>query len=662
MKVVTRCLLLGVILITWVNGNIYSQPADTTNLQNRLDSLIDKFESTLDTDRSLAKVAAQAALKLSKASGYARGKAEAHLSLGRVLAIDGQFESALENFRQSIGLARQVQDKQLLFLGYKNLGTLYRFSGLLEDGLENYLKAMEIADEENLMPEKIHIYNNVALIYNDKGHFENAKYHLIKALKLEPEPVEKNALFTNLAFAYKYLGQYDSALVCYKGALENCNRSDRNCVINALANIGGVYRAQQEYNVALEKLFEAKKLANESTPKQVLIPMLSNIGMTYNNLDNNKEALRYFKEALKLSEEIKSVNVYKMHANVSLAYAGLGDFEQAWDHLAIHNNLKDSLVNENGNTRIEKLLSRFEIDKKENEIKLLNKEKELQETLLEKQQAEVARENQIRNITLIGSFVVLIPTLILLVVYRQKIKTKELLAIRNEEVNRQKTLQLVQEHEMKTIKAKIEGQEKERKRIASDLHDGIGGTLAGIKFNLIKLMRAHENTLNLEPVIHNIDNACHEVRTISHHLTPSKILNNSFIATLKNYIYEIAESNDLDISFYGHPEKNLNQIPDDIKTELYRIIQELLHNIVKHAQADHVDVQLTQRPSSINLMVEDIGVGFDASTNYQGIGLSNIMSRVNLLKGDFDIDSSIGRGTIVNIDIPINKVKIEPSV
>ena len=169
------------------------------------------------------------------------------------------------------------------------------------------------------------------------------------------------------------------------------------------------------------------------------------------------------------------------------------------------------------------------------EIRLLKKDKKLQAANLERHQNRLERQKTIRNTMIIGSAIVLIPILILLYVYKQKITTQDLLAQQTKEITRQKTNELIKDKKLEKMKASIEGQERERERIAKELHDGLGGTLAGIKLRLMKIA-GNDNVGNqLDNVIKNIDTTCEEVRTISHDLIPPKISDIPFIHLLEKY-------------------------------------------------------------------------------------------------------------------------------
>lgn len=218
----------------------------------------------------------------------------------------------------------------------------------------------------------------------------------------------------------------------------------------------------------------------------------------------------------------------------------------------------------------------------------------------------------------------------------------------NDALNRELKVQ-----EKNRIEAVIESQEKERQRIARDLHDSLGQTLALCKINLSRLHSEElglEQKILLEQVMDLIDEGCTDVRMISHNLMPPDLDNKSLKEILGNLIEKNRYSGNIKYSlrFYGDRE----ELTAAARYTLYRVLQEILQNIIKHASASNVSISLTTNHEFVNLLVEDNGKGFDTNLSSLGLGLKNIYSRIKLLDGHLDIDSSINNGTVFNISIP----------
>ncbi len=227
-------------------------------------------------------------------------------------------------------------------------------------------------------------------------------------------------------------------------------------------------------------------------------------------------------------------------------------------------------------------------------------------------------------------------------------------AIDNENLNRLN--QELQVQEQKKMEAVIESQEKERKRIAEELHDSVGQMLALVKINLSGIEATDEfpkteNNQLIQKTSQLLDESIDEIRTISHNLMPPDLKSKSLTEIAEN----ILKRNGLKYQFQTY---GLNDnLSEAIRFTLYRIIQEIIHNIIKHASAKQIDMSITRTDDSINLMVEDDGIGFNTNLVHPGLGLKNIHSRVKLLNGYFDVDSSLNRGTIYNVTIPYKSLK-----
>ncbi len=215
----------------------------------------------------------------------------------------------------------------------------------------------------------------------------------------------------------------------------------------------------------------------------------------------------------------------------------------------------------------------------------------------------------------------------------------------------------LQVQEQKKIEAVIASQETEQKRIAEELHDSVGQMLSLVKLNLSRMeavgkRNENEGRMLIPQISRQLDESIGELRTISHNLMPPDLHSRQLAEIIGNLLEKSRKMNG--------PKYVLRAfgVPDDlsaaVKFTLYRVLQEILQNIVKHAFSGTITVGLTGTDEGINLMVEDDGVGFDISQVKEGLGLKNIRSRVRLLNGYFDVDSAPRRGTIYNITIPLN--------
>ncbi|WP_276501481.1 sensor histidine kinase [Terrimonas pollutisoli] len=212
-------------------------------------------------------------------------------------------------------------------------------------------------------------------------------------------------------------------------------------------------------------------------------------------------------------------------------------------------------------------------------------------------------------------------------------------------------------HQELSTKAVIKAEEDERQRIARDLHDGVGQMMSATKMNLSALesdikFETKEQQVSFEKIINLVDDSCKEIRSVSHNMMPNALLKKNLSSAIRDFVDKM-DKKSLEVHLYteGLDEK----LDSNVETVLYRVIQECVNNVIKHAEATTLDISVIKESNSISATIEDNGKGFDINDRQkiEGIGLKNILTRVNYLKGTVDFDSAPGRGTLVALHIPL---------
>ena len=205
------------------------------------------------------------------------------------------------------------------------------------------------------------------------------------------------------------------------------------------------------------------------------------------------------------------------------------------------------------------------------------------------------------------------------------------------------------------MNAMVTGQEKERNRIAKDLHDGLGSLLATIKYQFESMVQ--KVTLNPSQEVKKtgwlIDNACTEVRRIAHNMMPETLVHFRLVPAVEDFLDQIREAGlQVHIENMGLEDRlNLDQ-----ESMLYRIIQEALQNVLNHAQAEKVILQFSKFHDHIYIVIEDNGIGMDLQSAKEGLGMANIRSRVDYLGGELKVESTTGVGTTLTLKVPENAI------
>jgi two-component system NarL family sensor kinase len=354
-------------------------------------------------------------------------------------------------------------------------------------------------------------------------------------------------------------------------------------------------------------------------------------GSLYLELAQPRQAMPLLRAGMAISREIHhQEDLRDAYLYLHRLFAQVKRFDSAYFYYLLYDRLKDSIGNEHTTRQIEQIGNQYHLEKKDRQIELLSQQKKWQEATLD-------RQLLIRNLSL--GFLVLGLVIAGLVLNRRELKNKQKIqaAINHEQ------------HELFHLTAAI--QDAERKRMAQDLHDGMGTLLSAARLKLSALPADGNSIVAATQSL--LDDAIGELQNIAHNIMPASLLRLGLVKALQSLFDQLSADGRLQISFiaFGFEER----LQEEKEIAVYRMILELVNNAVKHSGASLATVQLLRRPGEINIVVEDKGCGFDVSrTGDRGIGLRNIASRVTYLRGSLHIDSAPGTGTTVIIDLPDN--------
>ena len=528
------------------------------------------------------------------------------------------------------------------------LGDYFRQKGDYNISAFYFFKGLEIGKELNDPNIKARFLTNLGINHSRSNNFSKSRLYYQKALDAYLEAGDSlrvSYLYNNISMQYYREGNYEEALDYYNTATLIKKKFGITGLKLNPNNPGQFYHRLGQFEKGLYYHHLALKYLAELPQRDIYKEALSHqyIGDVYVDMEDSPKALGSYQLSLKLARQIGAKKIIeKVLGSIAIVYLNLEDFRSAYYYNAQHKLYLDTLTRYTNQVSI--LEAQFEANIQEKELALL----------------KAASDHEInqKNLIIIGISTTFIFSLgiIFLVFYNYRKSQEAALLInrKNELLKEQQINQLLQEKELKSMKAFIEGQEKERTRIARDLHDGLGGTLAGLRLNF---ERSIDKSLTdgLTQLTEGLDQVYQEIRTVASNLAPPKFQSTYFTDILSGYINDILQSNQIEINSEFLPEDEINLLPEKIKIELYRILQEIITNILKHASATAIEIQLLKHDQFINLVVEDNGKGFNANKKHKGMGVSNVHSRVALLNGKLDIDSKENRGTTFNIDIPVDR-------
>lgn len=404
-------------------------------------------------------------------------------------------------------------------------------------------------------------------------------------------------------------------------------------------NLASAYSQLKEYDKALKYYDTAYTIFIEKKNQDGLMRVTTNRGVLYNKINLPELALLDCTKGKKIAEEINDTEfIYQSCNCLYFANKKLGNFTEALKNHEQYTAVKDSLFNEKNIRKITQVGMQYEFDKKEAQ-----------------QNLKIEKEKQSKNLILAGLIVSGLILIGLFIFFKKRIKYQKTIATQNEALQKQKITELQQKNKLTALNSMIEGQEAERLRIAKDLHDTLGGLLSTIKAHFTGIQNQCNEISNIpltQKTNQLIDQACLSVRRVSHNMMPHSLRLSGLSGAFED-LGEQLEQQGYNINL------EIQNIPSNIeetkKIMLYRIAQEVLTNIRKHADAASILVQLIGSKNQLTLIIEDDGKGFKYNEAYNkgGVGIENINSRVSYLDGTIVWDSEIGKGTTVTINIPL---------
>lgn len=720
-----------------------------TNKVNALISLAIEY-SKKDSVKAIKNISM--ALDLSIKLNYTDGQIDCYNNLGVFYMDFSDLEKSLKYFKQTEALGIKYNKTERLVKLYSNMGNLYSDWHKSKEAISYYNKSIELGLKGTNKRSIAITYNNLGAEYIQNGDLQKATEYLLKSLSIREEINDQKGIAnisSNISVLYKELLKYDEAIIYGNTAITTYRQlglkieEGRVCVnlglienrrkhydkaeqyfdkalalfkgttytkgLAAVYNSRGiVLKNQNKLDEALANYMFSYELALSMKDKEAEVVSLIELGSLFLKRKNHENAEQKLLAALKIAKEINYLELQK-DANETLAsiYKVKGDYEKAFEYQTAFRDLADSISGKEKMKIIEDLKGKYETEKKELKITLLNKSDSIKSLAIANQQIAINKnlyDIATQKLALADAGLQLADDSLQLSIKNETILQNRLDSTQKEEriqdLNKQKRIQelevnrkniaiitlsvftvlilllgysfykrrilqqqaiaqatLAKQQQQATIEI-INAEEKERKRIAEDLHDGVGQLMTAAWLNLQALdnQTQADNTQQYQLINKTlllVDESCKEVRQVSHNMMPNALLRKGLVNAVKEFIGQI---NTGKLSINLQTEELQKALPSHVETILYRVIQESVNNVVKHAEATQLDISINQDEEGIDVMVEDNGKGFDAKIirPSDGIGLQNIQSRILYLKGTVSWDSSPNNGTLVAIHIPAN--------
>jgi signal transduction histidine kinase len=540
-------------------------------------------------------------------------------------------------------------------------------------------------------------HNNLGGIYNRNGDYTTALSHRLQSLKLAeqqaPDPNTLVIVYCNIASEYRQLQLYDKAaeyLDRVKPMLTDLKpiyhfdylyelhsldevKNDTAGITRALAGMktlittakfspfqildteyeyykleGNFFRDyQKDYKKAIKAHQQSLQTAIKMNAEESRLSALQNLATSYYKAGMTNQAIPLFEEVYRLGvARGLTFNAKKAAGHLSDIFKTNGRFELALSYREKAISLSDSLQKDEKLKELNFLEARYQNEKRMAQIASLERENELHKL-------EVKEKNRWMLASIAIAILVILFSMML---YRSN-RQRRLLAEKDRMLKEEEIRFLEGQQKLISLQSMVNGQEAERSRIAKDLHDGLGGLFSTVRMHYSTLQEqvpALQDLALYKKTRELIGVASEELRRVAHNMMPEVLLKLGLPEALRDMSNTISAGGILSVNFQSYGlEKRLDRTTEIM---LYRIIQELINNIIKHASASTVLIQLNREENRLSLVVEDNGKGFDtaAADGRQSMGLATIKSRVEYLRGQLVIDSVPDVGTTVLIDIVLD--------
>jgi len=567
---------------------------------------------------------------LSEKLNFAVGKAYSLSMQAIVLSGQNRKYEAIAMDLEAIEILKKTNRKKALANLYNNTALIYYGQDDIPESLGLYLKAEAMYEQLNDTSSLAFMYGNLATIYLDLREYKTAYLNSLKSVlvcRFLHQTQGLGAGLINLASSLVNLQRFDTALVVLNDARDWSKRyQGLETNTKALALINLAYIGMGKFD--LLKINSNALIAAARTGADSEGVCYGLTGLVHYYLHEKKYTMAelYSGECIAIAKSDSIVltlrDAYIAAARVEMAKGNVAGFD-------VYNELKDSIDEAIRSDKIlrnaQELEAKYSLSKKQAEIDSLNKEKKIQQLTL--------RQRNMINWVLAG--VVLVAALIGFLYNRNYRQRKKLLA----------------------AQAVLQGQAEERTRLAKDLHDGLGSILSSAKysFNHMKqnLIISPENAAAFEKSMDMLDKSIAELRRVAHNMMPEALMKFGLDTALKDFCSSVDQTGAVQLTYQSFG-LNETTVPEVASAAVYRIVQELVNNILKHAEATAAMVQLIAKDGKLSITVEDNGRGFARKVleNSAGIGYTSLQNRVTYLKGTIDLQTSPGKGTAVHIELP----------
>ena len=565
---------------------------------------------------------AHRAISLSEKINYLPGLGDAYIRLGLIAKDRANYDEALSFYRKSLSYRLQIGNQDYIARVYNNIGIVYTFKGSYDSAIYYSLKACKLAETLNLNKAQADYTMNLGTAYLKNNDFSQAINCYTQSKSLFEKLNDKKGIMQseiNLGSLYHNVGDsvnfLRSSYSAYSLAKQLNDEENKGI---ALGNIALAYEEINRPDSAIYFLRKSLAIKRSRQDKRKIAIDLNGMGYMFEHLTNYDSAVFYLEQSYQLSDEIgEKALIAKNCEFLANVYQLQGNYEKAFLYQKEFQLYHDSVFNESKAATIAEMQTKYETEKKEQEIQLLNKDKELQSTV-------ISRQKIFRNA------LIAIAALILL--------TGGLYINRSRLVQRQRTL-------------------AEHKRISSELHDDIGATLSSFSITS-EVIKNGINRGKPEEAMEAVEIIGNESRELMDRLgdivwaiNPRNDSFDKLILRLQNYAQRMCAGRNITLQLEVDESLRKVELPMEVRNNFFLIAKEAVNNAVKYSGCSELMIHLRQKGKSIMVDISDDGKGFDISESREGNGLRNMKQRAEDIHALFNLASSPHGGTHLTMSL-----------
>jgi len=553
----------------------------------------------------------------SEKGNYKKGIANSNNNIGLAYTYQQNYTEALKFHHAALKAYQELQDTNGITKSFNNFGIIYEEQGNYPEALKSYISCLQLAEKLNDIKLTGDAYFNIANVYSGNKNIKQALINYSNALKYYHQIDFKQGAalcYVNMGHKYQEIDSLQSGYeFTHKGYVILDQIGDEASAAQAKTTLGHINVLLGNYSKALEDYSAALKVFTANNDTLHMSNCYRGIGEVYYYQGKPDDALKYFYISLDYAKAVgNKANISGCYGSLANVYEMKNDFKNAYVYHKLYFAVNDSLFNETKAQQIAEMQTRFESEKKDNDIMLLNKDNFIQE-------AEIKKQKLLKYFVLGGFGLVII---MLLLSYR--------------------TYRIRQSLRLQDI----------RNKIAGDLHDDIGSTLNSISiYSEVARRKDEQQDEALEMIGEASRKIIESMSDIVWTVNPENDSFEKIIFRMKSLAYNLFRAKKIEFTFHSDEALNDKKLTLEARRNFYLLFKEAVNNMIKYSNATRASITLASIDDTIRLVINDNGIGFNPSDEVIGNGLKNMKRRAEEINAQFRIESSPGNGTHVELSM-----------